>query len=64
MNARKKAALDAIRHSSVHNRDDLVLIVRVLKERNDPFKVLCGCVALEKFLEEENRLALLDHHLG
>lgn len=58
----KQKALDGIRKTSVHNRDDLVLIVKTLKSQ-DSFKVLCGCVALEKFLEEEYRLEKLNYHL-
>ena len=61
--AKKKQALDAIRSTSVHNRDDLVLIVTLLQHQNDAFKVLCGCVALEKFLDEEARLHALNYHL-
>ena len=47
----------------MHNRDDLVLIVTILQQQTDAFKVLCGCVALEKFLEEEARLQALNYHL-
>jgi len=30
----------------------------------DPFKVLCGCVALERFLDQETALEKLAYHLS
>ena len=61
--SKKKKALDAIKQTSVHNRDDLILIVSLLQNKLDSFKVLCGCVALERFLEEESRLQALNFHM-
>ena len=61
--SKKKKALDAIKQTSVHNRDDLILIVSLLQNKLDSFKVLCGCVALERFLEEESRLQALNYHM-
>ena len=49
---KKSEALDAIMKATLHSKDDLVLIVKILGS-DDPFRVLCGCVALDKFLQEE-----------
>ena len=48
-----------MQQSNLHNPDDLVLIVRMLQSQ-DPFRILCGCVALEKFLQEESNLEKLE----
>ena len=61
--SKKKNALDQIKSTSVHNREDLILIVSLLQNKIDSFKVLCGCVALERFLEEESRLQALNYHM-
>lgn len=59
---RKQKTMDAIRAISVHNKEDLMLIQQTLRAKNDSFKVLCGCVALERFLSEEKRLQSLAEH--
>lgn len=61
--SKKKLILDEIRQARLHNREDLILIVQTLQEKSDAFKVLCGCVALEHFLEEESRFENLNHHM-
>ena len=52
---RKQAALNHIsRVEGIHNKDDLSLIMRTLQSEKT-FKILCGCMGLERFLAEEVR---------
>ena len=38
-----------------------MLILRTL-ESEDPFKVLCGCLGLERFFEEEAQKDAMEYH--
>lgn len=55
----KSQALEDILKSTLHSKDDLLLIVKTLNSV-DPFRILCGCVALDKFLQEELQLEKLN----
>lgn len=57
---KKSEALEAILIATLHSKDDLVLIVKTLNS-TDPFRVLCGCVALDKFLQEEQQFEKLNY---
>ena len=48
---------------NVHSEDDLVLISNCLKSTKSSFRVLCGCHALEKFLQEEKRVTILEENI-
>ena len=48
--------MNAILKMNVHNQGDLILIFNSLRDSKQTLKVLCGCLALEKFLHEEQRL--------
>ena len=52
----KQKMMNAILDMNVHSQADLILIFSCLQDPKRNFKVLCGCLALEKFLQEEQRL--------
>ena len=52
----KQKMMNAILNMNLHSQSDLILIFNSLQDPKKTFKVLCGCLALERFLYEEQRL--------
>ena len=49
---------------NIHSYNDLQQISLGLQQKHNSFKVFCCCVALEKFLEHERQLDLLQSRVG